>query len=151
MPKLEFSGEERFATSPDRLYSLLTDLDGFGASIPDLVSAKRIDERTLEATVRPGFSFLRGTMKLKIVLDELVPHESALMRIDSQGIGVVMKIESRLKLEPDGAETKLLWHAAVTEMKGLVATVSPGLVQAAAEQVLRDGWRQLHARAASAQ
>jgi carbon monoxide dehydrogenase subunit G len=146
MATLQFGGEELFLAPPDKVYALLTDLDGLGASIPDLVSAQRVDERTLNCTVRPGFSFLRGTMKLKITLDELAPPTQATLRIDSQGIGVAMKVVSRMSLEPDGAGTKLTWSADVPEMKGLVATVSPGLVKAAAEQVIRHGWKQMHVR-----
>lgn len=146
MATLQFGGEERFAAPPEKVYSLLTDLDGLGSSIPDLVSAERIDERTLNCTVRPGFSFLRGTMKLKITLDELSPPTKATLKIDSQGIGVAMKVVSRMTLETDGSGTKLTWNADVPEMKGLVATVSPGLVKAAAEQVIRHGWKQMHER-----
>lgn len=151
MAVLQFGGEERFVAAPEKVYALLTDLDGLGASIPDLVSAQRVDERTLNCTVRPGFSFLRGTMKLKITLDELTPPpenvpSKATLRIDSQGIGVAMKVVSRMTLEPDGTGTKLTWSADVPEMKGLVATVSPGLVKAAAEQVIRHGWKQMHER-----
>lgn len=146
MATLQFGGEERFAAPPEKVYALLTDLDGLGASIPDLVSAERVDERTLACTVRPGFSFLRGTMKLKITLDELTPPSQATLKIDSQGIGVAMKVVSQMTLEPDAAGTKLTWNAAVPEMKGLVATVSPGLVKAAADQVIRHGWKQMHER-----
>lgn len=146
MTTLQFGGEERFVASPEKVYELLTDLEGLGASIPDLVKAERVDERTLNCTVRPGFSFLRGTMKLKITLDELAPPSQALLKIDAQGIGVAMKVVSRMTLEPDADGTKLIWNAEVPEMKGLVATVSPGLVKAAADQVIRHGWKQMHER-----
>lgn len=146
MPALQFGGEEQFAAPREKVFALLTDLDGLGASIPDLVAAKRVDDRTLECTVRPGFSFLRGTMKLRITLDELAPPSAAVMKIDSSGIGVSMKIVSRMTLTPEAAGTKLTWQADVSEMKGLVATVSPGLVTAAADQVVRHGWKQLHDR-----
>lgn len=146
MATLQFGGEERFVAPPEKVYALLTDLDGLGASIPDLVSAERVDERTLQAVVRPGFSFLRGTMKLRISLADLAPPHQATLKIDAQGIGVAMKIVSHMKLEPDADGTKLTWTADVPEMKGLVATVSPGLVKAAADQVLRHGWKQMHER-----
>ena len=146
MATLQFGGEEQFAAAPDKVYALLTDLDGLGASIPDLVSAARVDERTLACVVRPGFSFLRGTMKLKIALDDLAPPTKATLKIDAQGIGVAMKVVSQMTLEPDGSGTKLIWNATVPEMKGLVATVSPGLVKAAADQVIRHGWKQMHER-----
>lgn len=145
---MQFGGEETFAAPIERVYALLTDLDGLPASIPDLASSKRLPDGALEAVVRPGFSFLRGTMKLKISLDELTPPTNATMRIDGSGIGVSMKIASRMKLESvaDGAQTKLSWQADVTDLKGLVATVSPGLVKAAADQVLQAGWASVHAK-----
>ena len=144
MADLRFDGEERFGAPPERVFALLTDLDRLGTSIPDRVSSERVDERTLNAVVRPGFSFLRGTMKLRVTLEELNPPTSAVMRIDSQGIGVSMQVESRMTLTPDGDGTKVVWQSNVTQMKGLVATISPGLVRAAAEQVVQSGWKQLH-------
>jgi carbon monoxide dehydrogenase subunit G len=87
-------------------------------------------------------------MKLKIAMVDPLPPKSVTMKIDAAGIGVSMKIASQLKLEPttlDGKPaTKLNWTAEVSDLKGLVATVSPGLVRAAADQVVRHGWRQLH-------
>jgi len=156
MAGMQFGGEELFAAPQQTVYDMLVDLDALAAGIPDVVSTERVDDRTLRAVVRPGFSFLRGTMKLKIELAELRPPNSALMRIDSQGIGVSMIVESRMRLEPSaaaaadgGAATKLAWQADVTQMKGLVATVSPGLVRAAADQVVRNGWVKLHERLAA--
>ncbi len=74
---LTFGGEESFAAPPERLFGLLTDLDGLADTIPDLVSSHRVDDRTLECVVRPGFSFLRGTMRVTIRLGELnLPPES---------------------------------------------------------------------------
>ncbi|MBI3837971.1 MAG: hypothetical protein HY288_08565 [Planctomycetia bacterium] len=66
----EFGGEERFAASPEKLYELLTNLDAMASSIPDLVSAEKVDGRTMKCVVRPRFSFLRGTMRLTITLAE---------------------------------------------------------------------------------
>jgi carbon monoxide dehydrogenase subunit G len=153
MADMQFGGEELFAAGQQTVYDMLVDLDALGAGIPDVVSTEKVDDHTLRAVVRPGFSFLRGTMKLKIQLAELEPPNSALMRIDSQGIGVSMVVESRMRLEPattadDRPATKLTWLADVSQMKGLVATISPGLVRAAADQVVRNGWKKLHERLA---
>jgi carbon monoxide dehydrogenase subunit G len=151
MATMQFGGEEIFQAAPERVYALLTDLDGLPAGIPDLVSSERVDAGTLQCTVRPGFSFLRGTMKLRIALADLVPPQAATMRIDASGIGVSMKVVSRMQLQPvdgDVSRTKLTWQAEVSELKGLVATLSPALVRAAADQVLRHGWQQMHARLA---
>ncbi len=146
MPTLQFHGEEIFAAPVDRVYAALTDLDALARTLPDAVSTERIDDRTLGAVVRPGFSFLRGTMKLRIALEDLQPSASAQMRIEAQGIGVAMTVVSQMLLSAEGESTRAAWQADVVQMKGLVATVSPGLVRAAADQVVRDGWKQLRAR-----
>jgi carbon monoxide dehydrogenase subunit G len=142
----EFGGEEVFAAEPARVFAALTDLDALPAQIPDLVSSEKVDDRTLKCVVRPGFSFLRGTMKLTISLSDLKPPESASMHVASQGIGVSMKIDSQLRIDPEGAGSRLHWKATITEMKGLIASVSSALVKAAADQVIRHAWQQARSR-----
>lgn len=142
----QFGGHEVFAAEPARVYTVLTDLDTLAASIPDLVSAERIDSTSMRCVVRPGFAFLRGEMKLLIALADLNPPESATMTISAQGIGVGLKVESRLQIVAEGQGSKLTWQASVTELKGLIATVSPGLVKAAANSIIRDAWKKAHER-----
>ncbi len=140
----EFGGEERFAASPEKLYELLTNLDAMVTTIPDLVSAEKVDQRTMKCVVRPGFSFLRGTMRLTITLEDTKPIESAAMRVAAQGIGVSMNVLSRLRVSPEGTGSRLDWTARIQEIKGLISAVSPGLIKAAADQVIRHAWGQVH-------
>ncbi len=142
---LTFGGEEHFAAPPDRVFALLTDLDALTRLMPDLVSAKRIDERTLECVVRPGVSFLRGTMRLSISLADLKPQESATMAMTARGIGTKIGVESRLVLQAEAAETKLVWSSKVVELTGLVASISRGLIVAAAQQQISEIWRRIQA------
>ncbi len=141
---LEFGGEEIFRSSPDRVFAVVTDVDGLARNIPDLATAKRVDAHTLECTVRPGFAFLRGTLKLVIQLSDLVPPESATMQIDARGIGQSLRVKSKLAVSPtpDGG-SRLAWSAEATELKGLVATISPALIRAASDQVIRNAWQGL--------
>jgi carbon monoxide dehydrogenase subunit G len=139
----EFGGEERFAAPPEKVFGLLTDLDAMAGTIPDLVSAEKVDERTLKCVVRPGFSFLRGTLKMAITLGETDALKSAAMAISARGIGVSMNVVSQLNIEPDGGGSVLVWKAHIDELKGLIAAVSPALVRAAADQVIRHAWGQV--------
>jgi carbon monoxide dehydrogenase subunit G len=140
---IEFGGEEQFASTPEKLYALLTDLDAMRHTIPDLVSAEMVDPDTMKCVVRPGFSFLRGTMRLTIALVDREPPTSATMRVAAQGIGVGMTVASRLNIEPVGAGSLLRWTASVEELKGLIAAVSPGLITAAADQVIKHAWNEV--------
>lgn len=113
------------------------------ATIPDLVSSERVDERTLKCVVRPGFSFLRGTMKLTLTLGDTLPPSSAAMTVSAQSIGVAMDVASQLSISPDGSGARLLWTARIEKLKGLISAVSPGLIKAAADQVIRHAWSQV--------
>lgn len=142
-PIAQFGGEERFSAEPARLYAVLTDPDALAATIPGLVSAERSDEQTLQCVVRPGFAFLRGTLKLSIALADLNAPESAAMHVTVQGIGVLMRISSRSRIVPEAGGSRLFWEGRIDEMSGLIATVSPGLVRAAAEATIRHGWQRV--------
>jgi carbon monoxide dehydrogenase subunit G len=145
-PAAEFGGVEDFTVEPARLFAALTDLDAIASIIPDLVSHERVDAHTLKAVVRPGFGFLRGTLKLVIHVADLDPPKRATMQVSAQGIGTSMRIDSELQIEPLGIGSRLTWNARITESKGLLAAVSPALVRAAADQVIRHAWQQVHAR-----
>jgi len=137
----EFGGVEHFASSQERVFALLTDLDAMARAIPDLVSAEKVDEGTMKCVVRPGFSFLRGTMRLTIALGECRPPAQAAMTVEAQGIGVAMRVVSQLLIRSEGQGSLLEWSARIDELKGLVAAVSPGLIKAAADQVIRHAWQ----------
>lgn len=149
---LEFGGSEDFPAPPERVFDLLTDLDGVVALVPDLISSQRSGPQALECVVRPGFSFLRGTLKLKIEVSDIQRPRHATMLVAAQGIGVTIRIESQLNIEPlaviepAGEGSRLTWTARIVEMKGLVASLSPALVRAAADQVIRHAWQKVRER-----
>ncbi|HEX3654166.1 MAG TPA: SRPBCC domain-containing protein [Pirellulales bacterium] len=144
--QLEFGGTQQFSAPAERVFSFLTDLDAVASLIPDLQSSKRTGPQTVECVVRPGFSFLRGTLKLRIEIGNLEPPKRATMFVTAQGIGITMRIESQLDVEPTTDGSQLIWTARVTDQKGLVASLSPALVRAAADQVIRHAWEKVGER-----
>jgi carbon monoxide dehydrogenase subunit G len=142
---LTFGGTELFSESPERLFAALTDLGQLSKTIPDLVSSEQIDERTLKCVVRPGFSFLRGTLRLTILLGDSRPPESATMTVAATGIGAQIRVVSDLQIAPKPAGSQLTWSASIVELNGLVATISRALISAAAEKVIRNAWQRVHA------
>lgn len=143
--QIEISGSEVLPAPPEKVFDAVTDLDRVASLIPDLVSAEKDPDGALRCVVRPGFSFIRGTLKTTVRIVEATRPSSAVMRISSAGIGMGMELESRLALTPDPAGTRLDWSGRVLERKGLIAAVSPGLIRAAAEKTVRDGWDKLRA------
>lgn len=147
-PMEPIRGEEVFNAPPEKLFAALTDLDDLAKNIPDAQSVSRVDDSTLNCVVKPGFSFIRGTLKATIRLAESVASERVLLAVQASGIGMGMKIESRLTIEPvdGGAKSRLRYEAQVMERTGLVSAVPAGLIHGAAEKTIRDGWEKLRAR-----
>lgn len=141
---LEFGGEEHFAATPERVFDAITDLDLLSQHIPDVVSVTRIDDRALRCVVRPGFSFLRGTLQMTIQFTDLDRPTTATMQVDASGIGQSIRVASRSTISPENGGSLLQWQAHVVERRGLVATISKSLISAAAGQVIRDAWQKVH-------
>lgn len=146
-PMEPIRGEETFDAPPRKVYAALTDLDALSKNIPDVQSAAKVDDRTLQCTVRPGFSFVRGTLKSTIRLLETVPDERVKIGVTASGIGMGMEIEARLKIDPldGGARSKLTYEAQVMQRSGLVSAVPAGVIAGAAEKTIRDGWEKVRA------
>jgi 2-furoyl-CoA dehydrogenase large subunit len=142
---LTFGGEEVFAAPVERVFALVTDLDALVRVLPDVESSERVDERTVRCVVRPGVSFLRGKLTTTITLADVVANESAVLRLDSKGIGVQIGVEATLQFAPHDGGSKLTWQAKVTRRTGLVAAVSSGLIRGAAQQTIRRGWENARA------
>jgi carbon monoxide dehydrogenase subunit G len=143
-PTLTFGGSETFSVPPERLFAALTDLNQLATTIPDLVSSEKIDDRTLHCVVRPGFSFLRGTLRLAITIVDLDPPHSANMKVATDGIGAHILVESQLQIDQLDAGSRLTWTATVVALKGLVATLSRPLISAAAERTIQNAWATVH-------
>lgn len=146
MENVQFGGEEHFAATPEKLFDALTDLEGIEHMIPDVVSAERRGDGSLACVVRPGFSFLRGTLKLVLRVSGLHRPSSAAMEVAAQGIGVSMHVVSQFHILSEPGGSLLRWQAELRDVRGLIATVSPGLVRAAADQVIHQAWKKLHER-----
>ncbi len=140
-----FTGQEQFGVAAERLFAAVTDIDTLSRAMPGVESPERVDARTLKCVIRPGFSFLRATMRTTLVVEHAAAPSSATIRIASEGIGASMEIEATLRIAPDaGASACILaWEARVVKLKGLITAVSPTLIRAAADQVIRDGWTAL--------
>lgn len=137
---MQLSGTEHFTQPPQLIWERLTDLTHFARVLPKLEKIERSEPQLLECRVKPGLSFLSGTLKLRFEIIEQNPIESARMRIVGKGIGASVTVETSIQLTPDGTGTQLDWQSEVQEIGGLLKPVSRGLIEAAAQKVIADGW-----------
>lgn len=144
-PMEPIRGEETFNAPPQKVFAALTSLDDLSKSIPDLQTATKLDDRTLQCTVRPGFSFVRGTLKSTIRVVESTPNEAVKIGLSASGIGMGMEIEARLQIQPleGGSRSRLVYEAQVMQRSGLVSAVPAGVIAGAAEKTIKDGWEKV--------
>jgi carbon monoxide dehydrogenase subunit G len=140
MTMLQLKGEAAFAQPPETLWQSLARPEFLCQCFPGVDRVIRLDERSAALVVRPGFSFIRGTLDVSFEFAETNPPRSARVRIHIKGIGSSAELETRLELTSTDGGTRVTWAADATQIGGLLKAVSQGLLQAAAEKVAAEVW-----------
>lgn len=146
---MQLSGDEWFPIPPGELYDLLTDYRFLIRCFPDVVNLVSVDDERMVFKVRPGFSFVKGTIENTVEFLEKTPPTGAKMRVRGKGIGSSVTVDTQIELVDwlvtveSGAlvpGSKVHWTAQVIELGGLLKAVSQGLLQAAAEKSISVAW-----------
>ncbi|MDP1661554.1 MAG: SRPBCC domain-containing protein [Phycisphaerales bacterium] len=140
-----FTGEEAFNAAPEKVYAILSSMDCYAKAIPGLVSHELQPDGAMKVAIKPGLSFVSGTVKAMMKLIESTPPAQGVpartvMTIDSSGIGMTLNLEAAMNIVLDGANTKVQWTGRVTNFTGLVKLAPAALVRGAADKVIKDGW-----------
>jgi carbon monoxide dehydrogenase subunit G len=146
---LRFEGDKDFALPPAELWAKLTDARFLVQCIPGVESVTRAESDAAEWTLRPGVSFVRGTLDVSLRVAEAVPNTSARLLVHSKGIGSTSDVEATLAFTAQGTGTRVHWAVEVTSLGGLLKAVPQGLIKAAAQKVIADVWVAVDARLAA--
>jgi carbon monoxide dehydrogenase subunit G len=136
---VRFAGDREFALSPAEAHARLTDLSFLVGCIPDVETVRAIDADRAELVLRPGFSFVRGTLDVTLRLVER-DAPNATFHLLSKGIGSSSEVQATLAVSENGAGSRVHWVAEVTSLGGLLKMVPAGLIRGAAEKVINDAW-----------
>jgi carbon monoxide dehydrogenase subunit G len=145
---VHFNGEKDFPQAPADLWSKLSDARFLVQCIPDVQSVGQAEPTTAACVVRPGFSFVRGTLEVTLRVAEAVAGTSVRVLAQSKGIGSSSAVEAALAFAPQSEGTHIHWSVDVKELGGLLKAVPQGLIKAAAQKVIADVWAQVEARLA---
>jgi carbon monoxide dehydrogenase subunit G len=137
---LRFEGDRTFARPPGEMWKKLTDARFLAGCIPDVESVTSSGPGEAELVLRPGFAFVRGTLRLTLRVADAVEPESARVLAHGKGIGSSSDVEATLNFKPDGEGTKVHWAAEIKALGGLLKAVPQGLIHGAAEKVVADAW-----------
>jgi carbon monoxide dehydrogenase subunit G len=147
---LRFEGDRDFTRPPAEVWAKLTDPKFIVECIPDVQTVKAVGSDHTELVLRPGFSFVRGTLDVSLKIVDAVAPSSAKIRILGKGIGSSSDVESVLTLTPQGESTRVHWTVEIKELGGLLKMVPAGLIRGAAEKVVNDAWAGVSARLSTA-
>ena len=136
---LQFDGDREFALPPADTYARLVDVPFLVGCIPDVETVRLAEADRAELVLRPGFSFVRGTLDVTLRLVGREPF-GATFQLVSKGIGSSSEVRATLAVAEHGAGSRVHWIAEVVSLGGLLKMVPAGLIRGAAEKVINDVW-----------
>jgi carbon monoxide dehydrogenase subunit G len=143
---LQFAGTKDFSLSPDDLIRRLGDARFLVECIPGVEAAPQSEPNRAFFKLRPGFSFVRGTLDITITVTEVVPGSALHYHVYGKGIGSSNTVEADLQASPREGGCRVEWRIAITELGGLLKAVPQGLIQGAAQKAIEDIWAKVAAR-----
>ena len=146
---VRFEGEKDFSLTPSALWTKLTDARFLVQCLPDVESVTEQQADRAVLVLRPGFSFVRGTLDVTLRVVDAVSPSAARYLIESKGIGSSADVEATVALTPEGAGTRVRWTAEVKTLGGLLKMVPAGLIRGAAQRVVNDAWSAVEAKLAA--
>jgi carbon monoxide dehydrogenase subunit G len=142
---VRFEGETDFPQPPAELWAKLTDARFLVQCLPDVESVKEVEADHAVLVLRPGFSFVRGTLDVTLrVVDAVEP--AARYVVVSKGIGSSADVEATVALAPQDTGTRVRWTVEIKTLGGLLKMVPAGLIRGAAQKVVNDAWSAIEAK-----
>ncbi len=95
-----FEGDRDFSLTADALFARLSDARFLVQCIPDVETVISQEADRASLVLRPGFSFVRGTLEVSLLIVDAVAPSSARVLLHSKGIGSSSDVEAALTLAP---------------------------------------------------
>jgi carbon monoxide dehydrogenase subunit G len=146
---LHFEGDQDIPKPPAEVWAKLSDARFLVQCIPDAEQTGEASPTTAVCKVRPGFSFVRGTLETTLKVVEAVEPSSVRLSLESKGIGASSVVEVVLALAAADGGTRIHWTADVKSLGGLLKLVPQGLIRGAAQSVINDVWAQVQTKLGS--
>jgi carbon monoxide dehydrogenase subunit G len=143
---LHFEGTKDLTHSQGVLWSKLRDASFLVQCIPGVESIKQSGADDASCVIRPGFSFVRGTLEVNIHVVEAAEPTIVRLAVASKGIGSSSQVDARLNIAAQDSGSRVDWAANVTELGGLLKAVPQGLLKASAQKVIGDVWNGIEAK-----
>ena len=143
---LHFEGNTDLARNPVDVYARLSDARFLVQCIPGVEKVTLAEAQRAVCTLRPGFSFVRGTLEVTLSVVETATGKSTRLKLESKGVGTTSQLEVILAYASHEGGTRIHWTADITQLGGLLKAVPQGLIKGAAQKVIADAWGNVEAK-----
>ena len=140
---LKFEGDKDFPQEPALLWPKLRDAAFLVGCIPDATVEGQPTRDEGKVTVRPGFSFVRGSLDVDVRIVEAQEPTNVKINLKSKGVGSGSDVDVTLLLTTQANGTHLHWSAEVTALTGLLKMVPTGLIRGAGQKAIDDLWQRV--------
>ena len=147
---LHFEGDKEIRLSPEEVTAKLGDARFLSQCIPGVESVAEAEPRRAAWKLRPGFSFVRGTLDIALSVTEVVSGSSVRYHVAGKGIGSSNTVIGHAAIRPRDGGSRVHWTVDITELGGLLKAIPQGLLKGAAQKVIDDIWANIASRLASA-
>lgn len=137
---LTFDGERSFSLPPEALWPKLSDASFLVHCIPDGTIVGTPTRTHAECNVRPGLSFLGGSLDSTIDILDGVEPSSVRIQLGSKGIGTSSDVVVVLGIEKKDEGSWIRYHAEVVRLGGLLKAIPSGLIRGAAQKIIEQVW-----------
>jgi carbon monoxide dehydrogenase subunit G len=137
---LHFEGEKTVAQDPATCWAKITDPKFLAQCIPDLESSQQLGPDQARFRLRPGVSFVRGSLEVTLKIERQKATQSARYLVHSGGIASSSDTEALVTVEPVDAGCHLRWTVEIKSLGGLLKAIPQGLIKASAQKVVSDIW-----------
>ena len=142
---IELSGVERFTQPADDVWRRLSDISFLAGAIPGLSSLSSTSEDHVTCKVKPGLSFLTGSLTTTIDVRER-DEPRMVLGVRSKGIGSMAAVTTTFVVGDADGGSAVDWTATVDELGGLLKPVGAALIEASAGKVIASAWEGFRAQ-----
>ncbi len=147
---MDISGEHFIPLAREAVWKALNDEAILREAIPGCETLTRLDERTLEATVRIKVGVVRIRLKGQVVLSDIIEPESYVITGGGKGATGFAKGSARVTLR-DQDDGTLLSYKVDASLGGKLAQLGARLMQSAARKLANEFFETLSAAASGEQ
>lgn len=145
---IRFQGTETLAVPAATAFAKLGDAGWLANALPDAeVTAAAPDAAAWR--VKPKFAFMAGVLDTQATVVAREPDRAVEYGVVSTGVGSRSTVRALLRFTPADAGSTVEWVADVTELGGLLKLAPRGLIQAAAQAVIKEVWTAVGAKLAA--